>query len=432
MSQGQDDSGWEDNNIFQSGAESSSPARPSPARPKASRKSLGPRKSRKSLSAPPQLTPGSSPTKSEESHDLGRHLPSQLKFEPRLPPSVVAQGSRTMPKGKRASFVPVEYGNLVDEDDELNIVDRSADAIGFDTSIDRRLDEMEVAAEIEEDEEEDDNEDDGVEYNVAVSHRLAKGGQLVKRPRPPTTPESRSTPFFRLLLALFALGTSVGLVNYKMESAPLGYCDTGKNTNDALEKAKRDWNAVEACNRENRTLLYLQSLSGTLENPECPPPPLVPLPHPQRCTPCPEHGSCTQNTVTCDTGYLLRPHPVLFFLTPLSSTASSLELSPSLSPSELVWKLVSGATDGLPGFGPVAFPPRCLEDPKRKRNIGVLGKAIEAILGQERGRRVCAGDQKNDVKEIEGGEAKKWGMELAGLKETMKSKTAVRTPSDFS
>jgi hypothetical protein len=352
-------------------------------------------------------------------------MPSQVKFEPRLPSSVtVSRSTRAMSKGKEISFVPVEHGSPRDEDDELNLVDDDIDPDTFNASIDRALDEMEVEAEVEVDEDEED-EDDGRRYNVAVSSRLAKGGQL-KRPHS-TTPQSRTTPLvFRLLFVLLALGTSAGILNYKMESASFGYCDTGKNTNDALENAKREWNAVEACNRENRTHLYLPSLSGAAENPECPPPPLAPFPHPQKCTPCPKHGSCSQYTVTCDTGYLLRNHQLFFFLPPLPSTASTLELSLSLSPPEFIWKLVSGAVDGFPSFGPVAFPPRCVEDPRRKRNIGVLGKAIESILGQERGRRVCAGDLKEDVKEIEGGEAKKWGVELVGLKETMKRKTAVR------
>jgi hypothetical protein len=350
-----------------------------------------------------------------------------MKFEPRLPTIAVARGSRAMTKGKGTSFVPVEHSPPKDDDDELNLVDGNMDLDTFNASIDRVLDEMEVEAEIEADEDEEDGgANDEVEYVVAISDRFAKGGQM-KRPRSSLTSESKPTSLFlRLLFALLVLGTSAGIFNFKMESASFGYCDTGKNTNDALEKAKMEWNAVEACNRENRTLLYLPSLSGAMENPECPAPPLVPVPHPQKCTPCPKHGSCSQFMVTCNTGYILRPNSILFFLPPLSIAASRLELSPSLPPSELLWKLISGALDGFPGMGPVAFPPRCLEDPRRKRNIGVLGKAIESILGQERGKRVCAGDLRNDVKDIEGGEAKKWGVELAGLKETMKRKTAVR------
>jgi hypothetical protein len=83
--------------------------------------------------------------------------------------------------------------------------------------------------------------------------------------------------------------------------------------------------------------------------------------------------------------------------------------------------------DGFPGFGSVALRPRCVEDPKRKRNIGALGKAIESLLGQERGHRLCAGGKVIDdvVMDIDGGDAKKWGVELERLRDAMKRKTPV-------
>jgi len=86
---------------------------------------------------------------------------------------------------------------------------------------------------------------------------------------------------------------------------------------------------------------------------------------------------------------------------------------------------LSMVLDGLPGFGSVALPPRCMEDPKRRRNIGALGKAIESLLGQERGHRLCAGGKAVDevVMDIEGGDAKKWGVELEKLRDVMKKKT---------
>jgi len=70
----------------------------------------------------------------------------------------------------------------------------------------------------------------------------------------------------------------------------------------------------------------------------------------------------------------------------------------------------------------------CKEDPHRKLNINVLGKAIEAYLGQERGRRVCSGNysekEKDQVPDLEGGQAKQWGVELSELRDLMKKKTA--------
>jgi len=86
--------------------------------------------------------------------------------------------------------------------------------------------------------------------------------------------------------------------------------------------------------------------------------------------------------------------------------------------------VLSTLLDGLPGLSPVALPPKCIEDPRRKKHIGALGKAIEAVLGQERGKRVCAGEVPI-LREFEGGEAKRWGLEMGALKELMKQKTAV-------
>ena len=146
---------------------------------------------------------------------------------------------------------------------------------------------------------------------------------------------------------------------------------------------------------------------------------------PQRCTPCPDHATCTQYGVTCDTGFILRSHPLLGFLPTVPSSKNvSWDLS---SPSQLICKTTSVVLDGLPGLGSIALPPRCLEDPTRKRNIGALGKAIEVLLGQERGMRLCAGGKilSKIVRPEEGGEAKKWGVELRQLRETMRKKTSV-------
>jgi hypothetical protein len=59
--------------------------------------------------------------------------------------------------------------------------------------------------------------------------------------------------------------------------------------------------------------------------------------------------------------------------------------------------------------------------------IGKLGRSIEGFLGKERGRRVCVGGKAiQHVNDSDGGEAKKWGVELSKLKETMRKRTPVR------
>lgn len=260
---------------------------------------------------------------------------------------------------------------------------------------------------------------------LAISQRIAEGGasdssQLANGP-------GALQIFSRILIFLSSLVIMYATLTYKMESAELGYCDAGSNTNSFIEELKANRLAAELCHRENRTYLHP---SGHDENGEatrlvpCPLPPLVPLPRPETCTPCPKHAICDRHSVTCDKGYLLQSH-ALFFGLPAPHQPSNASFSLSLSPSDLMWKVISYSLDGLPGLGSVALPPKCVEDPRRKRHIGALGKAIEVVLGQERGRRVCFNGKTaaGIVKEEDGGDAKKWGIETGELKELMKSKT---------
>ena len=64
-----------------------------------------------------------------------------------------------------------------------------------------------------------------------------------------------------------------------------------------------------------------------------------------------------------------------------------------------------------------------MEDPQRKRNIGALGKAIESMLGKERGRRVCHGLSTGTP--ADSSEAEKWGIEENQLRIVFRKKTAV-------
>ncbi|KIK95889.1 hypothetical protein PAXRUDRAFT_826550 [Paxillus rubicundulus Ve08.2h10] len=397
-----DDSGWEDKNIFQSGAESSSPTRPSPVR-RTARRSAVRRKSRHSMSAPPQLSPPSSPPKAP-CFQPPQSSPPQSKFQPQLPPGIPQQPRISSLSRKRQSFSPLEHdsGPSVTS---AHPVQAQTDGMA--------LRGQEVATvSVPEDES---AEFKGDKQVISASVRVSDGN-VDRRAVPPLT-QSRSYLLTLLYSICLVVGSSI-IVKYKRESAVIGFCDPGSNTNRALEEFQADLSAIDMCNRENRTLLELPSdlfdaitsKGGT----PCPPFSLIPLPHPSTCTPCPEYASCTQAKVTCNTGYLLRPHPILALLSPFGTAPSA--------PVELAWNLVGDMANGLPGLGPVAFPPHCIEDPKRKRHIGALGKAIEALLGQERGKRVCAGGQ-DDQPTIHN-EAEKWGLEVDALRETMKQKTA--------
>lgn len=299
----------------------------------------------------------------------------------------------------------------------------------------------------------------------AMSKRNALDATVHRHSRPDTTPW-----YLRLLFTLLVLVGSGAIYNYKQESSPVGFCETGKATNRVLEAFKTRWTAIESCNRENRTALFsppdpssIQSVlppepsqapeASTDYDPDakqlsatepCPPLPLIPIPHPDTCTPCPAHASCSPSTMTCDNGFLIRPHPLLFFL-PLPTTPSPSNLNaqnsytiPSHSevfaPSsdtipQLVSKYVALLLDGLPGLGSVALPPRCVEDPRRKRLIGALGRGVESILAAERGRRLCAGIGASGPAGSEAEEAKKWGVEVDVLKEGLRKKTSVSDPS---
>jgi hypothetical protein len=316
-------------------------------------------------------------------------------------------------RAKRSSFVPVvdsppatSVNGEESGDDELNVIGVDTSANGIEP-VNDPFDEVE-------------DED----QTVAVSRRIAQGGPLVyDKPQP-------ASWFIRFLFALFAVVSSAAVVSYKMEAAPIGYCDTGKSTNNALEALNAKWDAIEACNRENRTFLHLPPLTPSADGAKaddepilCPPPALVPFLHATHCTPCPEHASCSQNTVTCDNGFLHQPHPLLNLLSPFGSAMSG--------PAIQTRKFIADVTNGLPGLGAVAFPERCVEDPERKRHIGALGRAIEALLGQERGMRLCAGEGLEIFSNRDGGEAKNWGVEIEQLKETMKRKTSPHLLATF-
>ena len=260
----------------------------------------------------------------------------------------------------------------------------------------------------------------------AVSRRIAQGGDSLV----PLTKAKHKMSGLNLFVRFIGL-VAIGLVStfgydYKVKSAAIGFCDTGRDTNDAVAAARERYTAMRECNFEHRPKLWADDRE---DNPDCP----LPIFSPDSCTPCPRHSTCTQHTVTCETGYLVRPHPLLSLL-PRPSTATSMSWSfpeqwePDY-PVDYVWKAVGLAANGLPGFGPVALPPRCVEDPKRKRHIGALGKAIEAFLAQERGRKLCAGMSPKEVK-VDGEneqliEARAWGVSLDNLKGLLREKTAV-------
>ncbi|OJA21593.1 hypothetical protein AZE42_01679 [Rhizopogon vesiculosus] len=413
-----DDSGWEDNNIFQAGAESSSPARLSPMRPQSSRKSIAVRKSRHSMSAPPQASPSSSPPKVPFIPEDLQRSPPQSKFEPDLPPTI-SRPSRISTPPDRVGFSPIEHRSRPSPSPRFT---NKVDAHGLDLHDNTGAYDEQTPTE---------TQSDGVgvgepdSLEGAVYNPVTDGEQLIRRRPAPPLQQSRSR-FMTVIYLIAILVTSYLVKQYKDESSSIGYCDTGSSTNQALrDLGAQRAAAVEAYNKHNRTLLYLPSVlsdAGLFEDGiPCPALPFLSVLHPSTCAPCPEFASCKQHSVVCNPGYVPRPHPILSLLSPFGSGTP------------LVENIISDVTNGLPGLGPVAFPPRCIEDPKRKRNIGALGKAIEALLAQERGRLVCSGERpgREITSDSEGGAAKKWGLEVERLREIMKRKTAPHLLATF-
>lgn len=365
------------------------------------------------MTAPPHLSPPSSPIKAPPFPQSSPRSPPQSKFEPQLPLDIPRQPPVWPPPGKRTTFVPQSHQSspsLAPEQlPQSRIPDVDSGVAGRDfgsaaspvSVLEGRL------------------EESGLDERVtSTSQYFPSTSVNHQEPRA----KSRSYLLTFLYAICFVVFSSV-VIKYKRESASIGFCDAGSNSSRALQEFQAHISAIEPCIRANRTFMDIPSnlfdAITAKDGTSCPLLSLTPLPHPSACTPCPEYGSCSQHTVTCISGYLLRPHPILALLSPFGAASSA--------PVDLVWTFISEAADGLPGLGPVAFPPHCIEDPKRKRNIGALGKAIEALLGQERGRRVCAGGEEGHLtaSDSEGGEAGKWGLEVEVLRETMKEKSAV-------
>lgn len=362
------------------------------------------------MSAPPEASSFLSPPKASLFPADLQRSPPQSKFEPELPP-MISRTPRISAPSETVRFSPIEH--------------RSRPTPQLISKVDARGLEFDDATDVVDGQTPDESQSDSFgepdSLEVAVSNRIAGGDQLVRRRPAPPLQRSRSR-FVTLLYLIVMVAGSYFVKQYKDESSAIGYCDTGSNTNQALRDIEAQREAVQVCNKDNKTIAYLPSVlsdTGLFEDGiPCPFPPFVPALHPSTCAPCPEFATCTQHSVVCNPSYVWRPHPLLGVLSPFGTATPLVEST---------WNLIGNVTNGLPGLGPVAFPPRCSEDPKRKRNIGALGKAIEALLGQERGRRVCIGERQGReiVNDSEGGEAMKWGLEIEILRHTMKRKTAV-------
>ena len=390
------------------------------------------------MSAPPEVSsPSPIKDKGKERERSSSIRPPESTFEPQLPPSVHIRRQLSVVHDTKEEDEDEDVEEAEDAPPIASLADTMAEA-GVETSVE--------GEEVEGSEEVDD------ENVKAVAQRIADGPQVVNRDT-----QSQQHPshwLLRFLILALTLSSSGLLMQYKQESAAIGFCDAGTNTNVVLDELRARRVAIESCNRENRTILYIANADSTASVAPpaptaapgqgqaasdttvelCPPPPLVPFVQPDECTPCPKHATCSPSSITCENGYILRPHPLLAAFPVPSTQKDGLHVfeRPSRGFSgqdfpRVLYGVISSAFDGFPAVGSVAVPPRCVEDPRRKRHIGALGKAIESILANERGRRLCEGIGLGLPEGDEATEAQRWGLEIEKLREYIKEKTPVST-----
>ena len=253
--------------------------------------------------------------------------------------------------------------------------------------------------------EQDDDDDEYAVYNSEVANRLANRQAIQKGP-PFFTP-GRTVVF---ALSLLFLGTFVG--KYRLESSQLGFCDVNSNTNDIVKANNLAYELKANCSAQ---IAAARALTKHLEPAErgaaideewddCTPLPLISLPRPTKCTPCPKHAShCTVDSVTCEPDYPLSRHV--------------LDRIP----------LASLTLNGMPGLGSVAFPPSCAVNKKRRVLVGKLARAIELYLATKRGEKLCAGTED----ESSTAEAVTWGVPVVSLKETVRNGAPVSNIDSF-
>jgi hypothetical protein len=325
--QSAEQSAWEDNNIFQSGAESSSP-------PKSTTKRV--RKPRGSVAPASELIASSSTS----------NVPSSSEFKPRLAGDPAG--------GLRHMSPPPEKIRLLSSPAGKSRVEEADKA------------EPESDYDAEEEPEES--------YDSVVSRKIGKLGEdlsapherraLVRRLKP-----SRGTAsnMLKLLYAIFLTISFTTLGLYKMESSSIGYCDSGANTNIIVVRQEATSRLASEC--RTRLLSAKDSSSEVTphEDDECSSLSLILRPHPTTCTPCPARAICNNGGMICPKPLILKPH-----------TLSQIPL-------------LSKIADGLPGLGSVAFPPGCVEDRAWLKTVGVVAQRLEGFLAKIRGEKICLG-----------------------------------------
>jgi len=343
---GDETSMWTDENPFQS-------SRDTPVKQERTR-SASPRKPRKSAR---MSTTAQVPTKQEPTQYIEYTVPIAGPG-PSTPPT---ENIRTMPPAARRTPVrnatPTKSTPVKVEQNGRHGLKMEDDSLEYDAEEDPFSSQELLDAE-------------AVELaNTKVAHSIVT---LTRKARGEVT--DTSVPILPTWLK-FALGMVFVLITtvvgqYKNESVAIGYCDTGSTTNSKIQARLELQKEIKEC--QQRTLQ--NSTDGNAyhdQDPRCNDIiPFMPLPHPTTCTPCPDHARCSSKNIFCEPAYILKRHALASI------------------------PLLSGACNGLPGLGPIAFPPRCVPDSRRRKNVSAISKQIESVLARVRGDRVCAGIQR--------------------------------------
>ncbi|QRW27204.1 sulfide-quinone oxidoreductase [Rhizoctonia solani] len=358
------DSAWEDNNVFQSGAEDS-PVKSARRQPKPR---IGPPpvarrvSSRNSMSASPQPHPQNSHSPEQRevtpepiiTPEVYNNTPGTPAFIPRLPTTVSTPigGLRTFnpPASQIRKSIAAAAPPLAQDEPSSDEKEREEKKKKKKKKKPRNPRILQIKSDqdslISDDAKEDNSYeqiDEPIDYNSAVAQRiasigrdLAAGKALVQRADikiPPVVP--------RWLSLVLGFGFSVLLsitASYKTESSSIGWCDTGSNTNSIIAERQTAQAARPALLARHAT-----------------------------CTP--PYG------ITCHPTYIFKPHP--------------LDIIPGLR----------AFASGLPGFGAVAFPPQCVEDDARKRKVSGVAKGMATYLETVKGKENF-GVKVNDLAEL--------------------------------
>ena len=164
-------------------------------------------------------------------------------------------------------------------------------------------------------------------------------------------------------LLLAATVSFPALRTWQKESVQIGYCDTGSIVNNRILQDQQ------------RRAKLIQWKTKVTENPQAEAAArpdeeafyeVLGIAPPESCTPCPEHAICQDGKLArCEKGYQLVSD----------------------------WRqndFVKVLFDGFPGIGPVAFPPSCQIDFKRKELGARIAKEIESDLAKRHGDVLCS------------------------------------------